>query len=119
MPGRTVPPGPRVGSTVGDLVGTSPRVRGGKLSLTVVFAAAVIVGVVLPGAVREGTEVVTFGADRETAFVPARDEGGVTRPRVSVLVPVMRGPSVDALSSPSPPSLATVLREAAVLALSR
>ena len=95
IPARTVPTGPRVGgfalvvvelgavlaaaeTVVVDRTGALPRVRAGAVRLTVVFwtivsVARVVevhlpsaqVGVVLPGAVRAGTEVVASSGARD------------------------------------------------------
>ena len=140
-PARTVPTGPLVGgvkfevmvfNTVVDLIGALPRVRTGALRLTGVLggtlAATRVVnvhlppaqlGVVLAGAVRAGTEVVSRSGAREPILVSKRDTGGVTRPRIPMLMPVFRGGRVIVDTFCAPLLRFTVTREAIVLSLSR
>ena len=59
-------------------------------------------GVVLPGAVRKGTEVLACSGARDPMLLCTRDAGGVTRPRVSVVMAIFRGGkvNVDTLRAP-------------------
>ena len=95
-------------TVVVDLIGALPRVRAGAVRLKVVICFIVPVtrvvvvhlpsaqeGVVLPGAVRAGTEVVADNGARDPMLLSTRDAGGVTRPRVPVPMPVFRGGRVD------------------------
>ena len=94
-------------TVVVDLTGALPRVRAGAVRLTVVFWTIVSVvrvvevhlpsaqvGVVLPGAVRAGTEVVASSGARDTVVRCPREGGAVLVPRGPVLASSSRGACV-------------------------
>ena len=104
---RTVPLGPRVGSidvVIGvDLTGGLGRVRTGAVRLAGVLGGMVAavrvvevhlpsaqVGVVLPGAVRAGTEVVPEEIERVTLLFGMREGGGTLLSRGPVVTPIFR-----------------------------
>ena len=104
---RIVPLGPRVGSVdvvIGvDLTGGLARVRIGAVCLAGVLAETVAairavevhlpsaqVGVVLPGAVRAGTEVLPDNIERVKIFFGIREGGGTLLSRGPVVTAIFR-----------------------------
>ena len=131
-----MPLSPRLGG-VGFAVDLSssgvPRVRSGGDDSTVVFSGTVPLGrvvgvhlpsvqldVVLTGAVRTGTAVVTRGDKREPMLLCSRDGGAaVIPPRVLELTILVRGGRLDDDALRGPLLSIKPMREAVVLALRR